>query len=335
MPARSNNDSPARLVQRPAAAGSSTRRKTFVLPIDRLHPVVRIAHHSSGPLNIARRIIVDHEIVLLTAGRCTLHLPDQSQDLCAGDLVLLRPFVAHSFSSGPGDGCAHLAIHFDPAPDMPPRGDRLDRRKPYAVRLSHGVDLPRTVRLPAASRLLSELPAIVRAWRAPSPLTALDVSSRLTRVLLTLIDLQTASRGRLAAGPSHRQRPGSTARRPGRSFTDTLNRARLQTAADHARAHLTDGLCAADLARVAGLSPAHFARLFRRWAGQRPTQFLLELRIDAARRLLTDPALSVKQVAVRVGFPDPYHFSRTFRRIDGLSPSEFRAAALAHHTDPS
>ena len=83
------------------------------------------------------------------------------------------------------------------------------------------------------------------------------------------------------------------------------------------------------LARAAGLSVSHFNREFREWTGYSPVEYQRRQRVARARELLANVTLSIKEVAVRVGFNDPYHFSRVFRQVDGLSPSQYRDAVLA------
>jgi transcriptional regulator GlxA family with amidase domain len=57
--------------------------------------------------------------------------------------------------------------------------------------------------------------------------------------------------------------------------------------------------------------------------------YLRHRRVDAARLLLADVDLSIKEIAVRCGFDDPYHFSKVFHQIDGLSASDYRETVLA------
>lgn len=68
----------------------------------------------------------------------------------------------------------------------------------------------------------------------------------------------------------------------------------------------------------------HVCRLFRRYDGQSPYQYLLRLKMRAAAAQLGQPGALVKAAAERVGFRDPFHFSRTFKNVLGLSPVAFR-----------
>ncbi len=81
-----------------------------------------------------------------------------------------------------------------------------------------------------------------------------------------------------------------------------------------------------DAARVCGLSPAYLARLFKRFGGEGPLQFLSRLRMQHAADLLLRHSTNVQETAVSLGFTDPFHFSRVFKRVHGLSPRAFLEA---------
>ena len=53
-----------------------------------------------------------------------------------------------------------------------------------------------------------------------------------------------------------------------------------------------------------------------------------------AKKLLMDTRLTVREVAVRVGYPDPFHFSRIFRNAVGISPAQYRESKTRGGTDP-
>jgi AraC-like DNA-binding protein len=78
----------------------------------------------------------------------------------------------------------------------------------------------------------------------------------------------------------------------------------------------------ADLAALAGLSPAHLNRAFARAFGLPPHAYQLAARIDAARRLLAD-GWSVTHAAAEAGFHDSSHLSRHFKRLVGEAPGRY------------
>lgn len=80
----------------------------------------------------------------------------------------------------------------------------------------------------------------------------------------------------------------------------------------------------ASLGARMGLSPRHFARLFRREVGVTPAVWVEEARVDAARRLLEQGHEAPKQVAVHCGFADADTLRRAFARHVGVTPAEYR-----------
>jgi transcriptional regulator GlxA family with amidase domain len=89
------------------------------------------------------------------------------------------------------------------------------------------------------------------------------------------------------------------------------------------------------LARVSGVSQAHFARSFKQAFGLPPHRYLLTRRIERAKALLRDTELSVTDVAFQTGWNSLGTFGRIFRDITGESPSELRRreSAIAHPLD--
>jgi AraC family transcriptional regulator len=78
------------------------------------------------------------------------------------------------------------------------------------------------------------------------------------------------------------------------------------------------------MAAVAGLSPVHFARQFRRATGQAPHQHLLHRRVERAKRLLAAGDLSIAEIAYHCGFSHQEHLTRVFRKATATTPAAFR-----------
>ncbi|ASY59139.1 AraC family transcriptional regulator [Sinorhizobium sp. CCBAU 05631] len=98
---------------------------------------------------------------------------------------------------------------------------------------------------------------------------------------------------------------------------------------DHIMANLEKPLPVEELARVSGLSRAHFSRVFAASEGMPPAEFVLQKRLQRAVKLLTKTAdLPVKEVAILSGFDDPNYFAKVFRRVFGASPTEFRTTGM-------
>ena len=78
------------------------------------------------------------------------------------------------------------------------------------------------------------------------------------------------------------------------------------------------------LARVSGVSAAHFARSFKDAFGVPPHRYLLTRRIERATAMLRDTELSITEIAFETGWSSLGTFGRTFRDVTGESPRELR-----------
>jgi AraC-like DNA-binding protein len=91
---------------------------------------------------------------------------------------------------------------------------------------------------------------------------------------------------------------------------------------DYLESHCAEEVRLADLARLAGLSPSHLNRVFRRAYGLAPHAYQIQARISRARGLLR-AGLSPAQVAARTGFADQSHFHRRFKTVVGVTPGAY------------
>ncbi|MFG1646646.1 helix-turn-helix domain-containing protein [Amycolatopsis sp. NPDC049252] len=94
----------------------------------------------------------------------------------------------------------------------------------------------------------------------------------------------------------------------------------------HVRRNLRDPVTVGGLAAVAGFSPRHFLRSFRRSTGLTPMRWVLDLRLREAEHRLAGTSDPIGVIAAGCGFSHPQHLSTAFRRARGISPSEYRAA---------
>lgn len=78
------------------------------------------------------------------------------------------------------------------------------------------------------------------------------------------------------------------------------------------------------LADSLAVSAPYLSKLFHEQEGKSPSRYLTDLRMRKAQKLLMDTQLTVREIAVRVGYPDPFHFSRNFKNAMGISPVQFR-----------
>jgi AraC-like DNA-binding protein/mannose-6-phosphate isomerase-like protein (cupin superfamily) len=98
---------------------------------------------------------------------------------------------------------------------------------------------------------------------------------------------------------------------------------RIESTIEHMVNYYHDDMNVGDLAGIAGLSTSHYSRLFKKYVGYSPIDYLTHLRIDRAKEMLALSDFRVKEVSQSVGYKDELYFSRTFKKIVGLSPSQY------------
>jgi len=86
------------------------------------------------------------------------------------------------------------------------------------------------------------------------------------------------------------------------------------------------------LAQLSGevtISPYHLHRIFKRYTGMTPAEYLLQFRIKAAKQALKDHQHNtITEIALAIGFNSLSHFSSVFQKMTGQTPSEFRKSHL-------
>jgi len=103
----------------------------------------------------------------------------------------------------------------------------------------------------------------------------------------------------------------------------------LRRLEEYVRENLTQPISLAELSGIAGLSKRHFLRAFQDSVGATPYNYVLSLRIDEAKRRLSETADSIVDVALATGFSHAQHFSTSFKKATGLTPSAFRQRSLS------
>lgn len=248
------------------------------------------------------------ELTLITEGSGTRIVGDSVENYQAGDLTLIGSELPHSYASTPGhDEHAAIVIHF--------RRDFLGSeflRRPEFTTLHDLVD--------AASRGLNLTagPALAAALHDLATGPAAERTLGFVRLL-----------ARLAEAPGLRTLTTTATKRPvsaaGRDRADAVH-------AYLAEAH-TGPVELAGAAAVAHLTPSAFSRFFRRTFGRTFTDYLTELRIATACRLLGESDLAISDIAIRSGYQNLANFNRRFRALKGVSPREYRRM-LAVRSEP-
>lgn len=239
-----------------------------------------------------------YELVQVRAGRGRHLLPGGTQQLVAGDVVLVRPGDRHALAGLPPDGMEFVNVAFS---DISWRTyvDLLDRAE---LRAWEHAELPPVFhpRGERAEWLDAVFDRTLAAFHTnPSMLHAV----RLWTEVVTTV-------GRPERRPAQDGRPAWLAH----AYAAMLNEANMRGGVGRLR-------------ELASVSAAHLSRTVRRHYGRTPSQLVLDMRLAHAQRLLATTTEPVTSIAHRCGFASQSYFSRCFQAAEACSPREFRERA--------
>lgn len=100
---------------------------------------------------------------------------------------------------------------------------------------------------------------------------------------------------------------------------------RLRRAIDYVEAHIAEDIGLAEVAGAVGLSVTHLTALFNSGTGEPPHRYLMRRRFERACELLSDPHMSIGDIAYRCGFANPQHLATVMRRRLGVTPTTYRS----------
>jgi AraC family transcriptional regulator len=113
--------------------------------------------------------------------------------------------------------------------------------------------------------------------------------------------------------------------RPTPVWHEGIADARLRRVLDYIHDNLGEDLSLDAMAGIAAMSATHFSKAFKAATGRSPLQYVISARLEQASVLLKTSALTVAEIAWRVGYQDLSRFGQHFKRKFGTTPAAFRA----------
>ncbi|MCI6473150.1 MAG: AraC family transcriptional regulator [Bacteroidales bacterium] len=106
--------------------------------------------------------------------------------------------------------------------------------------------------------------------------------------------------------------------------TMTTDSRRVQKVKDYIDANFKDDIRLQELADLANMTPTAFSRFFKLRTGKSISEYIIDVRLGHAARMLADSTMAVVEICYRCGFNNISNFNRIFKRKKGLTPTEFR-----------
>lgn len=98
----------------------------------------------------------------------------------------------------------------------------------------------------------------------------------------------------------------------------------IRQAKQYIQNHFSEQITMEEVSSVVGLSSAYFSVLFKKAEGEGFAKYLINLRVEEAKRLLRESNLPAAEICRRVGYSDLKHFTHTFEKATGVKPSTYR-----------
>ncbi len=269
-------------------------------------PVPRFFWEGESPpgwRELSRRIY-DCELVYLSQGAFRIRIGDTLHRLERGAVLIVPPATWHESWTEPGESAMRHCLHFDWTPEC------MHRPAPLQTFFGKSFDDDRVHPVPAA--VAPVLPLVTATSNHPGLESVLNLMFAGLR--------RKEPMGAHLLWPVLRQlsRPG----RPERQENPSRLGDTLYALKQYIDIHYPEPIGYREFRNLTRLSTSHLCRSFGDWLGSTPTAYLNDLRLQHARRLLSDSRLSVKEIARAVGIPNANYFARLFRRKFHVSPTE-------------
>jgi AraC family transcriptional regulator len=107
-------------------------------------------------------------------------------------------------------------------------------------------------------------------------------------------------------------------------YTGGLSKYKLRQSLEYIHDNLIEGFSLQAIANYIGMSQYHFARMFKQSTGMTPHQYLIESRLEKAKKLLANTDLTISEIAYRTGFASQSHLTSQFRKHVTITPKAYR-----------
>lgn len=248
------------------------------------------------------------EAAIVTSGRLLLTAGGEKQFLDAGDGFFVNSNVLHSAQAAEGSDCHLHSMSFHSR--LVSGGMDSIFYQSYVHPLLTGNNSAVFFHR-AETWHRDALAAIETAWErcaAEQPGYEFEVRAALSRLIFLLA----------SHNPPARIMPSEKTLRNGQ---------RIRVMLQYIQAHYCDALDISQIAGAAAISQSECIRCFHHMLGIAPMQYVRQLRLRKAVRLLSGGDMPITEVAVQCGFQDMSYFSKVFRLQYGCTPTEFRKKA--------
>lgn len=284
--------------------------------INDITPNVRHVRMNTSPT--AARSFIDPEYVFtyIKEGQGIFVIEGVEYQIAAGDMLLMAPYMLHITKSHPGREMIQCVVHFDLFYQAQRKGYILCQPGMTFAKFIAQKQNPETL-LAHAPMFQTQPPDSVQSqiYRRYEQLREFNkdrhaayAQLQMRAAMLDILSLylqQTGNHDQASAQPSPKWR-------------------NIETAITYIHNHFDEPISLDDVSQQADISVNYFCSLFKRYTGQTIHNYINELRIHKAKRLIEESDLSLTKIADLTGLGDIHAFSKLFKKFAKQTPSAYR-----------
>lgn len=222
------------------------------------------------------------------AGCGSLNYGEHDYTLTEGGLFIINCMHAHSYRTN-GDKWMHSDLHVS--------GDFLSILYDEFIEDNGGICIKRNI----GDAYLKELDKLLEIIRTPSKHRGMMISNQIENLIVSVINADTRT---------------ISSRNDMHQIIEYL--------VQYIQHHYNENLSLDFLSRFSGISKYYLSRIFHDYTGFSPNEYIIQIRMEHSRFLLTNTQLPIKTICQMVGLENEAYFSRLFKSRNGVSPGEFR-----------
>ncbi len=226
----------------------------------------------------------DFYLIYMVKGSMNVAMPEEILRAEAGNIMLFPPRYPYRYSYRGGEELNYLWVHFTGS---------------YAQKLLEEcglAPLPALKTISCHNSIIAEFNRMFEIFERKSSLQQQELACTLEQLLVNI-----------ALSVSKESQNHS-----------------LDRSIRHIHSFYNTPLRIPELAKMENLSHSRYVDVFRAKMGIPPTAYIVKLRINAACDLLQNTDMSIKQIALLVGYDDPHFFSKLFKKYIGTAPQSYR-----------
>lgn len=268
--------------------------------------IIQIANiqHREGPYYFPKHLHSNLEIYHILEGSCQMEIGNMCISCIKGDFIMILPNIAHSLTLSPEILCTFEHIHFS---SVELTQISLEKYIGSPVTLLDALVYFFTsyYQVPSDSFLSNRICSIISEMENPAIFSQIQMNLQILEILIHLLQSSDRDFSKLSLKYS----------------TQNLY---VLTALQYIEKNYACKIQITDIADEIHISPRYLNKIFSKYTHMSLLSYINVFRMNQAVKLMSNPSLTLAEIASRVGMNDSQHFSRLFKDIMGSSPGQYR-----------